>query len=169
MSDILFFFIIGGVFFVFFYIFFFYLIKKLKKILKKKYLPETASSFKCLDGHVVRSKAELIIDNFLYNNGIKHVYENTIKIKGSSIKYDWYLPDHDIYIEYWGYFGKEYMKRKEEKIRLYKKGNLCLVSIEDIMFKDLYHHLKELLKKDIEFMDSKKHCPNCGILLDERF
>jgi len=37
---------------------------------------------------------------------LAHKYEKTIKIKGEKVKYDWHLTDHDIYIEYWGFFGK---------------------------------------------------------------
>ena len=35
------------------------------------------------------------------------------------------------------------MKRKEEKLRLYRKGNLELISIEDIMLKDIYSNLEK--------------------------
>ena len=61
------------------------------------------------------------------------------------------------------------MKRKEEKIRLYKKGKLKLISIEDFMFKDIHQNLGKLLKQYIDLKNSEKHCPNCGILLDDRF
>ncbi|MFX0071163.1 MAG: hypothetical protein ACFFAO_08740 [Candidatus Hermodarchaeota archaeon] len=169
MDEIIVYFLFGGVVFLFIFVLLFYISKKFKKILKKQYLPETASSFKCLDGHIVKSKGELIIDNFLYTNGIDHIYENTIKVKGSSIKYDWYLPGYEIYIEYWGYYGKEYMNRKEEKIKLYKQGKLSLISIEDVMFTDIYSNLKDSLRKYITFDKTSKHCPNCGTVLDNRF
>ena len=88
------------------------------------------------------------------------------------LKYDWYLPKYKTYIEYWGYYGKNYMKRKDEKLNLYRKGKLKLISIEDIMLKDIYSNLeKELnrfIKKD-KIVSDKKHCPNCGIELDIRF
>ncbi|UCC19946.1 MAG: hypothetical protein JSV62_01315 [Promethearchaeota archaeon] len=138
----------------------------------KKYLPQRASSFKCLDGHIVKSKAELIIDNHLYRLGFEHIYENTIKIRGKPIKYDWYLPKFDIYIEYWGYFGKKYMKRKAEKLELYRKGKLKIISIEDIMLEDIYSYLENMV---VKFIQSEikifkiKHCNNCGIALDDRF
>ena len=34
------------------------------------------------------------------------------------------------------------MKRKEEKLSLYRKGKLKLISIEDIMLKDIYTNLE---------------------------
>ena len=61
------------------------------------------------------------------------------------------------------------MKRKEEKLRLYRKGNLELISIEDIMLKDIYSNLEKELNRFIKKDTKKRHCPNCGIELDKRF
>jgi predicted nuclease of restriction endonuclease-like RecB superfamily len=149
-----------------------WIIDKIKKYRKNKFKPQLATTYKCLDGHLVRSKGELIIDNHLHRLGIDHEYEKTIRIKSKLLKYDWYLPGFQIYIEYWGYYGKEYMKRKAEKLQLYHKGNLKLISIEDIMLKDIYFNLERELSKIVkfkEFSELKQHCPNCGLLLDERF
>ncbi|NVM36448.1 MAG: hypothetical protein HWN81_12690 [Candidatus Lokiarchaeota archaeon] len=172
MSQILTFFVLGGLIFVICFIVIAWLILKIKKFLKKKYIPQVATSFKCIDGHIVRSKGELIIDNHLHRLGLDHEYENTIKVRGNPIKYDWYLKEYKTYIEYWGYLGKDYMKRKAEKINLYRKGKLTLISIEDIMLKDIYSNLEKELTKVIKidkFNREKKYCPNCGIELDKRF
>ncbi len=112
--------------------------------------------YTCLDGHVVRSKGELIIDNYLHLLKIDHKYEKSIYIYGSKIKYDWYLPKYDVYIEYWGYGGKAYEKRKKEKLRLYKKAKLKLISIENYMFYDIYSEFDKLLKKFIDMKRLKK-------------
>jgi len=148
-------------------------IKKIKNFFKGTDKTTQVSSFKCIDGHVVRSKGELIIDNHLHRLGIKHEYERTIRVRGNPIKYDWYLPKQDVYIEYWGFFGKEYEKRKEEKLNLYRKGKLKLISIENEMFNDIFPKLeKELKKQHVNFKEistSKKHCPGCGFELDNRF
>lgn len=112
--------------------------------------------YTCLDGHVVRSKGELIIDNYLHLLKIDHKYEKSIHIYGSKIKYDWYLPKYDVYIEYWGYGGKAYEKRKKEKLRLYKKAKLKLISIENYMFYDIYSEFDKLLKKFIDMKRLKK-------------
>ena len=165
-------FLFGGIVCAIFFGLIYFLILKILKYSKKKYLPQRATSFKCLDGHVVKSKGELIIDNYLYHIGMDHKYENTLRIRGKIMKYDWYLPDFDIYIEYWGYFGKKYMDRKQEKLELYRKGKLKLISIEDIMLQDidlnLQKELSQLIKKNL-FFSPMKHCPNCGTSLDERF
>ena len=162
-------FLFGGFVFLIIFVFFYYLLRKLRNFFKKSYQPEAPSSFKCLDGHVVRSKGELIIDNFLHNNKIQHEYEKKIKVRGNPIKCDWYLPELDIYVEYWGYFGKDYMKRKKEKVKLYNQGKLTLLSIENIMFKDIYLNLEKYFNGSIKTDNSKKHCPYCGVELDDRF
>ncbi|KKL78260.1 hypothetical protein LCGC14_2026630 [marine sediment metagenome] len=113
-----------------------------------------------------------MIDNHLHRLGLEHEYENTIRVRGLPIKYDWYLPKYKTYIEYWGFYGKKYMKRKAEKLQLYRKGNLKLISIEDIMLKDIYTNLEKELNKTIKIKNlnvEKKHCPNCGVELDKRF
>lgn len=135
-------------------------------------MPQVATSFKCMDGHTVRSKGELIIDNYLHFLDLEHEYENIIRVHGNPIKYDWYLPKYKTYIEYWDFHGKDYMKRKEDKLKLYRKGKLKLVSIEDIMLKDIYSNFKSELNKFIKLKEigkEKKHCPNCGTELDMRF
>ncbi len=84
----------------------YWIIKRILKSIKQNYKHKITTSFKCLDGHIVRSKGELIIDNHLHHLGIEHEYENTTKIWDKSIKYDWHLLKYEIYIEYWGYTGK---------------------------------------------------------------
>jgi len=141
---------VGGILSALILLFIYYLIKKIRKRSSKYRKPDQLTDFKCLDGHVVKSKGELIIDNFLYLNGIQHKYEKKIKIRGQTIKTDWYLPKYKVYIEYWGYYGKAYMKRKKKKLKLYKKANIKLVSIENEMFHDIYYHLKRYLKKYVK-------------------
>ena len=172
MSQTIIFFILGGIVFVICFVVIYWVIIKILKFSRKKYIPQVATSFKCLDGHIVRSKGELVIDNHLHRLDLDHEYENIIRVRGNLLKYDWYLPKFEAYIEYWGYFGKDYMKRKEEKLDLYRKGKLKLISIEDIMLKDIYSNLETELSKSIKLdkiTQAKKHCPNCGIELDKRF
>ncbi len=171
METYLAYFFIGGIICVLLFIVFYYSIKKILEKWQRKYVPTRATKFKCMDGHVTRSKGEMIIDNALTYFNIKHEYEKEITIHGSPVKYDWFLSEYDVYMEYWGYFGKQYFNRKKEKLLLYKKGKLNLISIEDIMLENIYENLKNLLKK---YMTSEKweeknfYCPNCGTRLDNR-
>ncbi|MFX0031840.1 MAG: hypothetical protein ACFE8E_02765 [Candidatus Hodarchaeota archaeon] len=163
----------SGVLIVLILIIYFGIKKSIKR--KKRERKNNTKNFKCLDGHIVRSKGELIIDNYLYILDIKHEYEKKIKLLNYKVKCDWYLPEFDVYLEYWGFHGKNYLKRKKEKIKLYKKLKLKLISIENYMFSDIYFNLNKKLKpftniKKIEpLIGIKKHCFNCGAVLDERF
>lgn len=89
------------------------------------------------DGHICKSKSEVIVDNYLYNNKICHAYELKVKeIPQSSeraVVADWYIPIEGttgVYIEYWGMDTKDYQDNKEEKLKLYEKYNVKLISIE---------------------------------------
>jgi len=83
------------------------------------------------DGHYVRSKAELIIDNWLYNKGIVHAYEKKLPTEENLLS-DFYIPNKNIYIEYWGYENQEkYLKRKKVKQQIYKRYNFKLIELQD--------------------------------------
>lgn len=52
------------------------------------------------DGHFVRSKAEMLIDNWLYMAEIVHAYERKLPIE-ENVYSDFYIPTGKIYVEYW--------------------------------------------------------------------
>ena len=98
MNDLILYFILGGIVFLILFIIILYFGLKIKNALKKPEKRERPTSFKCLDGHIVKSKGELIIDNHLHRLGIVHEYETTVKVHGNKIKTDWYLPEYRVYI-----------------------------------------------------------------------
>ena len=115
---------------------------------KNKY-PETL--LKTKDGHLVRSRAELIIDNMLYDYGLTHAYERELPIE-ETVKSDFYIPSKNggkaVYIEFWGINDNEkYLERKRIKQEIYKKYNLNLIEIEDKHIDNLDGHLPKLLLK----------------------
>lgn len=60
-----------------------------------------------MKGDRVKSYGEVVIANWLYRNGINYQYEAPYRFDVSTKEYrqycpDFYLPDHDIYIEYYG-------------------------------------------------------------------
>ncbi|MCP8312018.1 MAG: hypothetical protein L6M37_03580, partial [Candidatus Methylarchaceae archaeon HK02M1] len=90
------------------------------------------SNYRTDDGHRVRSKNEVIVDNWLYRKDICHAYERMVP--GSNTISDFYIPKIDCFIEIWGMEDKRYVKRKEQKRKLYhsKKLNLIDLSEDDI-------------------------------------
>jgi len=87
--------------------------------------------YRATDGHMVRSRAELVIDNWLYTNRIFHEYEKSLPVTERVLS-DFYLPEQDIYIEFWGLENDEkYLARKEEKLRIYQKYQFKLIELND--------------------------------------
>jgi len=106
--------------------------------------PISPSLYTTLDHHKVRSRAEAMIDDFLYHHNIMHSYEKRIIISWETIVCDFYLPQYDVYVEFWWMDNEKYLKRKEEKIKIYKENNLKLIWLEN---KDLNNLDESLLKK----------------------
>jgi hypothetical protein len=103
--------------------------------------------YRTIDGHFVRSRAEVIIDNWLFVHGIAHAYEKQVPVT-EDIFCDFYLLQNKIYIEYWGLTDKkDYVKRKEDKKRIYEKYKLNLVELSEKHLHDLDAYLPKLLLK----------------------
>lgn len=125
-------------------------VKKCKEFTKLE--SEYESDFVCEDGHLVKSPYEKIIDNWLYQENIKHAYERKIDIDEThDITPDFFIPEYEgtknIYVEFWGY-GEEnvkYQRIKQYKLELYpkliKKTNMAVVYLN---------------KKDVETDNFKK-------------
>ncbi len=99
------------------------------------------------DGHFVRSKAEMLIDNYLYMAEIIHAYERKLPIE-EDLYCDFYIPTKKVYIEYWGYENDEkYLNRKKEKIQIYEKYGFKLIQLQDKDVQNLDDILPKLLLK----------------------
>jgi len=99
------------------------------------------------DGHFVRSKAEMLIDNWLYMAEIVHAYERKLPIE-EDVYCDFYIPTGKVYIEYWGYENdSKYLNRKKEKQKLYEKYGFSLIELEDKDVQNLDDILPRLLLK----------------------
>ncbi|HLC61566.1 MAG TPA: hypothetical protein VJI52_00945 [Candidatus Nanoarchaeia archaeon] len=96
------------------------------------------ATFRTEDGHFVRSKAEQIIDNWLYHKGIIHAYERRVPIE-EEVYCDFFIPiGQKVWIEFWGLDEEKYLKRKELKRKFYNQSKKNLI---------------ELIDKDIENLD----------------
>ncbi len=121
--------------------------EKLHKM--QTFLEEKPREWKCMDGDTVRSNDETLIDNWLNHNNIKHQVEMKIPIQ--QLRYcDWYIPDFDIYIEFWGDVHTKYPEARKIKEKLYQKNKLKLVSIES----DDLKNLDEILKPKFDSSNS---------------
>ncbi len=99
------------------------------------------------DGHMVRSKAEMLIDNWLYMAEIVHAYERKLPIE-EEVYCDFYIPTGKIYIEFWGLENDpKYLKRKEAKKAIYKKYDFKLIELTDEEVFNLDDILPKMLLK----------------------
>ncbi|MBI3718109.1 MAG: glycerol kinase [Sphingobacteriales bacterium] len=103
------------------------------------------------DGHMVRSRAEVIIDNALYEYKLAHAYERKLPIE-EDLYSDFYIPSENVYIEFWGMENDpKYLERKKVKLEIYKKYDFKLIEITDEDILNLDDHLpKKLLKFGIK-------------------
>ena len=99
----------------------------------------------CDDGHMVRSMSEMVIDNWLYVSGVVHAYERKVPIE-ENMFCDFYIPKGNCYLEYWGLDDDKYRNRKKDKLKLYKKYSLKLISVDFNDIKKLDDVLPEKLR-----------------------
>ncbi|BDR20631.1 MULTISPECIES: glycerol kinase [Vibrio] len=83
-----------------------------------------------LDGHYVRSKGELLIDNWLYLAGVVHAYERQLPID-QDVTSDFYLPGGKVYLQFWGSDTGEMAEADRETIRtVYEQHHFNLIEVE---------------------------------------
>lgn len=93
--------------------------------------------YTCKDGHIVKSKSERDIDDYLFDHDIKHIYERKLQYGASEnevLRPDFYLPDYlgegkHVYIEHWGYNENniKYTKTKKFKMPIYRELGITLI------------------------------------------
>lgn len=99
------------------------------------------------DGHYVSSKANLLIDNWLYMAEIVHAYKRKLPIE-ENVYCDFYIPTGKVYIECWS--DKEdpkYLAHKDKKIAVYKKYGFRLIELFEADVQNLDNILPRLLLK----------------------
>lgn len=93
--------------------------------------------YTCKDGHIVKSKSERDIDNYLFEHNILHAYEKKLSYGANEnevLHPDFYLQDYlgkgkHVYIEHWGYEENniQYTKTKKFKMPKYQELGITLV------------------------------------------
>lgn len=80
---------------------------------------------------MVRSHSERKIVNFFMKHGIRYEYEKPLVLEQITIRPDFYLPDYNVYVEFWGMADSdgEYQKTMRLKKMLFQKHQIPLISI----------------------------------------
>lgn len=105
------------------------------------------ANMRATDGHLVRSRGEMLIDNWLYMSGVAHAYERQLPIE-EDVFCDFYISSGKVYIEYWGLEGDpRYIERKKVKQEIYKRYNLNLIELHDKHIENLDDYLPKMLLK----------------------
>lgn len=102
------------------------------------------AEYRCDSGIYVRSLSELCIANWLYANRIPFEYERKVYFpkSGKSAHCDFYLPDYDVYIEFWGISNdKNYEHYKRWKENNYTENIVPLISLYPSDLKNLRDRL----------------------------
>lgn len=121
--------------------------KNEKQVGLRNKLDKFKPTHRAMDGHWVRSKAEGLIDNWLYMSGIVHAYERLLPIE-EELYCDFYVPAGKVYIEFWGLENDpKYKERKEKKKEIYKKYGFNLIELNDQHIQNLDDYLPKMLLK----------------------
>lgn len=91
---------------------------------------ELNKTIEARDGTVVQSDGERRIADWLAAHGIVYRYDAKFRIIGEfQIRPDFYLPELDVYIEYWGLDTPQYKMSMYKKQTLYQQEGKRLVSV----------------------------------------
>lgn len=119
---------------------------------KDNFREKFEAKHRTIDGHYVRSKAEMLIDNWLYQYGLVHAYERKLPID-EDVYCDFYIPSGNgrpqaVYIEFWGLENDpKYTERKNKKIEIYKHEGLSLIELTDADLQNIDDILAKKLRQ----------------------
>jgi len=107
-------------------------------------------------GTAVQSVGEKRIADFLESEGIAYVYDERYRIaEADLIRPDFYLPEFDIYIEYFGMDTPEYRDNMLKKRLLYQRAAKKLVSVSYKDNANLVGVLRQKLSRYIRFPSTR--------------
>lgn len=108
----------------------------------------SGKSVRTSSGIRVRSKAERRIAELLDSCCIPYRYEHPITIDGIKLHPDFFLPNEDVYIEFWGMprYGKYYRTMKKKK-HLYSKHGIKVIHLYPKDMSKLEKRLATLYKE----------------------
>ncbi|SEQ11804.1 hypothetical protein SAMN03080615_00504 [Amphritea atlantica] len=93
---------------------------------------EQCHGCRAMDGHLLRSEAEVKIDNWLYLAQIIHACDKPLPV-AEQARADFYLPQAGLFIEYWGSEkSPSYLADKMRKKALYEAHNLAVIELQEV-------------------------------------
>ncbi len=114
-------------------------------------------SYRTVGGDVVKSRGEAMIADYLSFHRVDYRYEQpalTRYRRRPFAKPDFYLPDHDVFIEYWGLLDhpdprtrKNYEKNMRWKMAQYHRNGLKFVSLYPSDLADLDLSLRRKVRE----------------------
>ena len=116
---------------------------------------EEAKKRRTEGGTAVQSVGEKRIAEFLEQEHIAFCYDERFRISGADlIRPDFYLPEFDLYIEYYGMSTPEYNANRQRKHILYQRAGKRLISVSFLDDHDLIGILKMKLSRYIRFEEA---------------
>ena len=100
------------------------------------------------DGTLVQSKGEKRIAEWLTEHAVVYRYDVKYRIIGEfQIRPDFYLPELDVYIEYWGMDTPQYKMSMYKKQALYQQEGKRLISVYPKNLSGLEYFLMTKLRR----------------------
>jgi hypothetical protein len=91
---------------------------------------EVSKTISTADGKLVQSGGEKAIADWLARNNIAYRYDDRLRIlEGRQVRPDFYLPELDVYIEYWGMETLDYRIGMLIKQQMYQHAGKRLISV----------------------------------------
>ncbi len=141
-------------------------------------MDEYGNPSKTLQGEVVRSHAEQQIADYFTKNGIRYVYEwgaqtDALIFKRTFAHPDFYLPDYNVYVEYWGMLGtsRQYEKTMKWKMAQYHRNGIKFISLYEKNLENLDWVFRAKFRKVVGVdlrarspteSSQARYCTSCG-------
>lgn len=126
----------------------------------------------------MKSRAEQRIADYFTRNGIRYVYEkgaqtDALIFKQTFAHPDFYLPDYNVYVEYWGLVDKsrEYQRNMKWKMAQYHKNRIKFISIYPRNMENLDWIFRAKFRTTVGFdlpkipgsvQQAANYCTSCG-------
>ena len=96
-----------------------------------------------INGEKVKSRGEKLIADYFHDKNIRYIYEKPARTKGFFSRHishpDFYLPDYNVHVEYWGLVNARDEETREEYVRSMNWKRAQYYN-NDIKFISIYPH-----------------------------